>query len=126
MSLEQFFIPMSTMFVDDIRAACNHALYSVVMTSYSWLISISKEGGRRSYSDQELDTVMLCYCQRLVPNNFDAYVIKRETVDELISLDKFPHIPRDATDRLKQIVSVIKETYDKLPPDHSIIYLRNP
>lgn len=125
MSLEQYFIPMSTIFVDEIRAAYDHALYSVVMASYCWLISIAKEGGRPSYSDQYLDHLLLSHCQRLLKDNFEAYVIERDTVNKLRKLDEFPGLlPKSATERLKNMVSVIGDLYDKLPLDHSVIYLR--
>ena len=125
MSLEQYFIPISTMFVDEIRSAYDHVLYSVVMASYCWLISIAKEGGRPSYSDLYLDHLLISNCQRLLKDNFEAYVIERDTVNKLRKLDEFPGLlPKSATDRLKNMVSVIGDLYDKLPLDHSVIYLR--
>lgn len=125
MSLDQYFIPMSTMFIDEIRSAYDHVLYSVVMASYCWLISIAKEGGRPSYSDQYLDHLLISNCQRLLKDNFEAYVIERDTVNKLRKLDEFPGLlPGSATDRLKNMVSVIGDLYDKLPLDHSVIYLR--
>lgn len=125
MSLEQYFIPMSTMFIDEIRSAYDHVLYSVVMASYCWLISIAKEGDRPSYSDQYLDHLLLSHCQRLLKDNFEAYVIDRDTVNKLRKLDEFPGLlPKSATEGLKNMASVIEDLYDKLPLDHSVIYLR--
>ncbi len=123
MEIKQYFYTVDKEFIDDIRSVYHegHKLTTEFVIDH---LFDDKEDVYFERWNTAFDTLLLCYCQRLVEISYCVYIVPYEVIRHLSRMKRFNGMSKEETERIHYTLNQLKNIYKDLDQDSILLYQR--